>query len=445
MAMTLGSRLKHAWNVFRGVESTEYQYHGPGYSYRPDRPRLTRGNDRSIVTSVYNRIAMDVASVNVRHVRLDDDQRFLNEMKSGLNDCLSISANIDQTGRALLQDIALSMFDEGCVAIVPVETNSNPKTGSYDILSLRTGRIVEWYPRDVRVEVYNDIIGRKEEVVLPKDVVAIIENPFYAIMNEPNSTGRRLAQKLATLDGIDAQLNSNKLNMIIQLPYIIKTDARRAQAERRRKDVEDQLTRSQYGIAYTDGTEKIVQLNRPLDNNLLNQIQYFQELFFSQLGITQSILDGTADEKTMLNYQNRVVAPVLTAIVESMRRVFLTKTARSQGQSIEFFSDPFKLVPVSQIAEIADKFTRNCIMTSNEIRQTIGIKPSDDPQADKLVNSNISQPAETQQPGGPNGYEEEETVAGYTMTEISNMSPEELRALPREKQEEIRAYFLNQS
>lgn len=445
MAMTFGSRLKHAWNVFRGVESTAYTYHGPGSSYRPDRPRLTRGNDRSIVASVYNRIAMDVASVNVRHVRLDEDQRFLNEIKSGLNNCLSLSANIDQTGRALLQDIVLSMFDEGCVAVVPVETNSNPKTGSYDILSLRTGKIVEWYPRDVRVEVYNDIDGRKEEVVLPKDVVAIIENPFYAIMNEPSSTGRRLSQKLSTLDSIDSDFVSNKFNMIIQLPYIIKTDARRAQAERRMKDVEQQLAKSQFGMAYIDGTEKIVQLNRSLDNNLLSQVQYFQEQFFSQLGVTQAILDGTADEKTMLNYQNRVIAPILTAIVEAMRRVFLTKTARSQGQSIEFFSDPFKLVPVSQIAEIADKFTRNCIMTSNEIRQTIGIKPSDDPQADKLVNSNISQPAETQQPGGPEGVEEEETVAGYTITEISNMSPEELRALPEEEQEEIRAYFMNQS
>lgn len=442
--MTFGSRLKHAWNAFRGIES-EYQYHGPGYSYRPDRPRLTRGNDRSIVTAVYNRISMDVASVNVRHVRLDEDKRYLNEIKSGLNDCLSLSANIDQTGRAFLQDVVLSMFDEGAVAVVPVETNINPKTGSFDILSLRTGKVVEWYPEDIRVDVYNEKTGQREQIVLPKKVVAIVENPFYAIMNEPNSTGHRLAQKLATLDSIDTQISANKLDLIIQLPYIIKTDAKRKQAEQRRQDIENQLKGSQYGIAYADGTERITQLNRSVDNNLLSQVQYFTELFFSQLGITQAILDGTADEKTMLNYQNRVIAPILTAIVEAMRRTFLTKTARSQGQSIEFFSDPFKLVPVSQIAEIADKFTRNCIMTSNEIRQTIGIKPSDDPQADKLVNSNISQPAETQGPEGAGGAEEEEVVAGYTISEISNMSPEELRSLPEEEQEEIRAYFQNQA
>lgn len=397
MAMTFGSRLKHAWDAFRSKEST-YEYRGPGYSYRPDRPRLTRGNDRSIVTAVYNRIAMDVAAVNIRHVRLDENNRYVDEIRSGLNNCLSLSANVDQTARAFIQDVVLSMFDEGCIAIVPTKASANIRTnpGTYDVGELRTGKIVQWYPQHVRLEVYNDKEGRREEITLPKESVAIVENPFYSVMNEPSSTGRRLGRKLAVLDAIDDQIGANKLDLIIQLPYIVKTDARRKQAEQRRKDIEQQLAGSKYGIAYADGTERITQLNRSLDNNLMNQVEYFTQQFFAQLGITQEILAGTADEKTMLNYQNRTVGSILSAIAEAMKRTFLTKTARSQGQSIEYFIDPFKLVPVSQIADIADRFTRNEIMTSNEIRQIVGMSPSLDPTADELRNKNISQPG-----GGP--------------------------------------------
>ena len=396
--MTFGSRLKHAWNAFLNRDPTrDYVDTGVGYSYRPDRPRLTRGNERSIVTSVYNRIALDVAQLDIVHCKLDKDDRFDHIIKSSLNTCLTLNANIDQTGRALVQDIVMSMLDEGCVAIVPVDTTFDPEvTGSYDISSMRTGKILEWKPAHVKVRVYNDRTGNKEDIIVPKNTVSIIENPLYAVMNEPNSTMQRLIRKLNILDAIDEQSGSGKLDLIIQLPYTIKTDTRRQQAENRRKDIEMQLASSKFGIAYTDGTERITQLNRSVDNNLMKQIEYLTSMLYSQLGITQSILDGTADEQTMLNYYNRTVEPIISAIVDEMKRKFLTKTARSQQQTIKFFRDPFKLVPVNQTAEIADKFTRNEIMTSNEFRQVIGMKPSKDPKADQLINSNISQPAEEQ-------------------------------------------------
>lgn len=394
MEQTLGSRLRHAWNAFRNRDPTEqFKDIGAGYYYRPDRVRLTRGNERSIVTSIYNRIAIDVASIDIKHCRLDDNDRFVSEIDSNLNSCLTLEANIDQTARAFRQDIVMSMFDEGCVAIVPVDTTLNPnKTNSYDILSMRTGKILEWYPQHVKVRVYNEKTGKKEDITVPKSTVGIIENPLYSIINEPNSTMQRLIRKLSLLDITDEQTASGKLDLIIQLPYVIKTEARRQQAENRRKDIEMQLASSTYGIAYTDGTEHITQLNRSVENNLLKQIESLTSTLYSQLGITQAILDGTADEKTMLNYNNRTIEPIVSAIVDEMKRKFLTKTARSQKQTIMFFRDPFKLVPVNDIAEIADKFTRNEITTSNEIRQIIGLKPSDDPKADRLINSNIRQP-----------------------------------------------------
>ena len=376
-------------------DPTNYSNIGTGYTYRPDRVRFTRGNERSIVTSIYNRMALDVSAINIQHCKLDENDRFVSKVNSRLNECLNLEANCDQTGRAFIQDIVMSMLDEGCVAIVPIDTTFDPKiTGSYDILSMRTGKILEWYPDRIRVRVYNDKTGIKEEIVVPKKNVAIIENPLFAIINEPNSTMQRLIRKLNLLDYIDEQSGSGKLDLIIQLPYVIKSEARRQQAEMRRKDIETQLSGSTYGIAYTDGTERITQLNRPVENNLMKQIEYLTSMLYSQLGITQSILDGTADEQTMLNYYNRTIEPIISAIVDEMKRKFLTKTARTQMQSIMFFRDPFKLVPVNNIAEIADKFTRNEIMSSNEIRQIIGRKPSDDPKADKLVNSNISQPEE---------------------------------------------------
>ena len=398
MEVTFVSRLKHAWNAFLNKDpSSFYRDIGISHSYRPDRPRLTRGNERSIVTSVYNRIALDAAAINVQHVRLDENNRFLSVIESGLNGCLTVEANLDQTGRAFLQDVVMSMLDEGCVAIVPVDTTFNPEiTGSYDILSMRTGKILDWYPNHVRVRVYNEKTGLKEDIELPKKTVAIVENPLYAVINEPNSTMQRLVRKLNLLDVVDEQSSSGKLDLIIQLPYVIKTEARRQQAENRRKDIENQLAGSKYGIAYTDGTERITQLNRSVENNLMKQIEYLTSMLYSQLGITQSILDGTADDKTMLNYYNRTIEPILSAIVDEMKRKFLTKTARSQLQSISFFRDPFKLVPVNEISEIADKFTRNEIMTSNEIRQIIGMKPSDDPKADELRNKNINQPKDDQ-------------------------------------------------
>lgn len=394
MEQTLGSRLRHAWNAFRNRDPTEqFKDIGASYYYRPDRVRLTRGNERSIVTSIYNRIAIDVASIDIKHCRLDDNERFVSEIDSNLNSCLTLEANIDQTARAFRQDIVMSMFDEGCVAIVPVDTTLDPnKTNSYDILTMRTGKILEWYPQHVKVRVYNEKTGRKEDITVPKSTVGIIENPLYSIINEPNSTMQRLIRKLSLLDITDEQTASGKLDLIIQLPYVIKTEARRQQAENRRKDIEMQLASSKYGIAYTDGTERITQLNRSVENNLLKQIESLTSTLYSQLGITQAILDGTADEKTMLNYNNRTIEPIVSAIVDEMKRKFLTKTARSQKQTILFFRDPFKLVPVNDIAEIADKFTRNEITTSNEIRQIIGLKPSDDPKADQLINSNIRQP-----------------------------------------------------
>lgn len=398
MENSFTSRLKHAWNAFFNKDPTDYYKNvGTSYTYRPDRPRLTRGNERSIVTSVYNRIGLDASSVSIQHVRLDENNRFLSVIDSGLNNCLTVEANLDQTGRAFIQDIVMSMLDEGSVAIVPVDTTFNPEiTGSYDILSMRTGQILEWYPSHVKVRVYNEKTGRKEDIVVPKNTVGIVENPLYAVINEPNSTMQRLIRKLNLLDVVDEQSSSGKLDLIIQLPYVIKTEARRQQAENRRKDIENQLAGSKYGIAYTDGTERITQLNRSVENNLMKQIEYLTSMLYSQLGITQSILDGTADDKTMLNYYNRTIEPILSAIVDEMKRKFLTKTARSQLQSISFFRDPFKLVPVNEISEIADKFTRNEIMTSNEIRQIIGMKPSDDPKADELRNKNLSQPKDDQ-------------------------------------------------
>lgn len=397
MEIEFGSRLKHAWNAFFNRDPTDrYRDVGIGYSYRPDRVRFSRGNERSIVTSIYNRIAMDVASITIQHVRLDDDNRFTSVIDSGLNNCLTLEANLDQTSRAFIQDVVMSMFDEGCVAIVPVDTTDNPEiTGSYDINSMRTGQILEWYPRHIKARVYNDRTGQREDINVPKSTVAIVENPLYAVINEPNSTMQRLIRKLNLLDAIDEQSGSGKLDLIIQLPYVVKTEARRQQAEKRRKDIETQLSGSKYGIAYTDGTERITQLNRPVENNLMKQIEYLTSMLNSQLGITQAVMDGSADEKTMLNYNNRTIEPIISVIVDEMKRKFLTKTARSQKQSILFFRDPFKLVPVTDLAEIADKFTRNEIASSNEIRQVIGWKPSKDPKADELRNKNLSEPSES--------------------------------------------------
>ena len=396
MQLTIGTRLKHAWNAFTNRDPTyDYRSLGPGYSLRPDRPRLSRGKERSIITSIYNRIALDVASISIKHCRLDSNGRYIEEIQSSLNNCLNLEANIDQTGRAFIQDVVMSMLDEGCVAIVPVDTTIDPKvTESYDINTMRTGKIIDWYPAHVKVRLYNDRTGEKEDIILPKKQVAIIENPLYAVVNEPNSTMQRLIRKLKLLDVTDEQTASGKLDLIIQLPYVIKTEARRDQAEKRRKDIESQLAEGKYGIAYTDGTEKITQLNRSVENNLMKQSEYLTNMIYSQLGINQTVMDGTADEKTMLNYNNRTIEPIISAIVDGMKRTFLTKTARTQGQSIMYFKDPFKLVTVDNIAEIADKFTRNEIMTSNEVRQIVGMKPSSDPKADELVNSNISQPQE---------------------------------------------------
>lgn len=398
--MAFTDRLQHAWNAFLNRDPTyEFRDHGMISTYKPDRVRFTRGNERSIVTSVYNRIALDVSSIDINHAKLDENGRFKEVIQSGLNECLTLNANIDQTGKAFIQDVVMSMMDEGYVAIVPVDTTTNPTiTGSFDINSLRTGQIIEWRPEFVKVRLYNDRTGQKEDVLLPKKSVAIIENPLYAVINEPNSTMQRLIRKLNLLDVIDEQSGSGKLDLIIQLPYVIKSEARRQQAENRRKDIEMQLAGSKYGIAYTDGTEKITQLNRPAENNLMKQIEYLTSMLYSQLGITQSVLDGTADERTMLNYYNRTIEPIISAIIDEMKRKFLTKTARTQNQSIVYFRNPFKLVPINELAEISDKFTRNEIATSNEIRQIIGWKPSDDPGADELRNKNLNQKAEDVQP-----------------------------------------------
>lgn len=400
--MGIIDRARKAWSVFVNNRDPTQQYRdwGASYSVRPDRIKFTRGNERSIITAVFNRIANDIASLGIKHCRLDENGRYIEDINSGLNDCLNLEANIDQTGDAFIRDVVISMLDEGVTAIVPVDTTVDPKlTESYDILTMRVGKIREWFPKHVRVRLYNDKTGQKEDVLVPKSTVAIIENPFYAIMNEPSSTLTRLVRKLNLLDAIDEQSGAGKLDLIIQLPYVIKSEARKEQAEKRRKDIEMQLAGSKYGIAYTDGTERVTQLNRPLENNLLKQIEYLTEMLYSQLGITQSVLDGTADEQTMLNYTTKTLEPIITAIVNEMKRKFLSKTARTQGQSIMYFRDPFKLVPVNNIAEIADKFTRNEIMSKNEFRQIIGMKPSDDPKADQLINSNIAQAAnETQEP-----------------------------------------------
>jgi hypothetical protein len=431
MEMSFGSRLKHAWNAFTGNVQMNYRDLGMSYSYRADRPRLTRGNERSIVTSVYNRIALDVAALNFQHIRLDENGRFLSVIEDGLNNCLTLEANIDQTARSFIQDVVISMFDEGSVAIVPVDTTTDPNvSGSYDIQTMRVGQILDWYPQYIRVRLYNEQTGKKEDIVVPKSATAIIENPLYAVINEPNSTMQRLIRKLNLLDVIDEQSGSGKLDLIIQLPYVIKTEARRQQAENRRKDIENQLSGTKYGIAYTDGTERITQLNRSVNNNLMSQIEYLTSMLYSQLGITQSILDGTADEKTMLNYNNRTIEPIASAIVGEMKRKFLTKTARSQLQSISFFRDPFKLVPVNEIAEIADKFTRNEIMTSNEIRQVIGMKPSDDPRADELRNKNLSAPSEDKVPNSEvqlNDENEEASDLDGKISKQNRRSKEEIQ------------------
>ena len=405
------TRLKHAWNAFINNKDSTINYGvlGSSYYYRPDRQRFTGGNERTIVTSVYNRIALDVSAVDIKHVRIDENDRYKETINSGINSCFNTEANIDQTGRAFIQDIVMSMLDEGCVAIVPIDTTTSPvNSNTYDILSMRTGKILQWYPNHVQVRVYNEKTGNKEDIILPKSSVGIIENPLYAVINEPNSTMQRLIRKLSLLDAVDEQSGSGKLDLIIQLPYTIKTEARRKQAEMRRKEIEMQLTGSKYGIAYTDGTEHITQLNRPIENNLMKQIEYLTSMLYSQLGITQSILDGTADEKTMLNYYSRTIEPIISAIVDEMKRKFLTKTARSQGQSFLFFRDPFKLVPINDIANVADTFTRNEILSSNEIRQLIGIKPSSDPKADMLRNSNLNQADQevVQEEETPNEYDD---------------------------------------
>lgn len=413
MEMPIGARIKHAWNAFMNRDPTVYYKDiGPGYSYRPDRVQFSRGNERSIVTSVYNRIALDAAAISIEHVKLDGDGRYLSTIVSGLNNCLTLEANIDQASRAFIQDVVMSMLDEGSVAMVPVDTIGDPETtGSYDIKTMRTGKILDWYPAHVKVQVYNERTGKKKDIVLRKRNVGIVENPLYAVINEPNSTNQRLIRKLNLLDAIDNQSGSGKLDLIIQLPFAVRTETRRQQAELRRKEVENQLTGSKYGVAYTDGTERITQLNRPVTNNLMSQIEYLTNMLYSQLGITQSILDGTADEKTMLNYYNRTIEPIVSAIVDEMKRKFLTKTARSQSQSILFFRDPLKLVPVSELAEIADKLTRNEISTSNEMRQIMGWKPSTDPRADELRNKNLS---------APNGEDQALSVKEEMKEEIQN-------------------------
>ena len=434
MEYSLAARLKHAWNAFNGNRDPTYRRYdtGPGYSIRPDRPRFTRGNERSIITSVFNRIALDVADIKIQHCDLDENDRFISVRNSKLNNCLNLEANLDQTGRAFIQDVVMSMFDEGAVAIVPVDTTFDPRiSGSFDILSMRTGKIVEWFPQHVKVKVYNETTGRKEDVILPKRSVCIIENPLYAVVNEPNSTLQRLIRKLNLLDTIDEQSGSGKLDLIIQLPYIIKTNARREQAEQRRKDIETQLSGSKYGIAYTDGTERITQLNRPVENNLMKQIEYLTSMLYSQLGITQTILDGTADEKTMLNYYNRTIEPIVAAIVDGMKRTFLSKTARTQRQSIVYFRDPFKLVPINTLAETADKLTRNEIMTKNEFRQVLGMKPSSDPKADQLVNSNISQPqSQLQTPNAITNTEANIETGSKTGTEVPKSEPKSIMDIP---------------
>lgn len=413
---TLRKRIKNAWNVFTSRDPTEqpvFHDYGISYGYRPDRIRLTRGNERSIVNAVYNRIAIDVASIDVKHVKTDENDVFIEEIYSFLNDVLQTEANIDQTGRNLMIDAVISLLDEGVIAIVPVDIDEDEETDSFDVLSLRVAKIIQWYPEHVKVRVYNEKTGYKQDIVMNKRSVCVVENPFYSVMNEPNSTLQRLIRKLNLLDAIDEQTGSGKLDIIIQLPYVIKTEARKKQAEDRRKDIEAQLAGSKYGIAYTDGTERITQLNRPAENNLLTQIEYLTSMLYSQLGITEEVLNGTADEKTMLNYYNRTIEPIMSAIVDEMKRKLLTWNARKEGQSIKFFRNPFKLVPVTEMAEIADKFGRNEILTPNEIRGIVGFKPSDDPQANELRNRNISQSnEEIEMEKGINGKEETKVNEG---------------------------------
>lgn len=413
MEISVGSRLKHAWNAFlNNRDPTVHHNHGASHSTRPDRPRLSRGNERSIITSIFNRIALDVSAITIQHCQLDKDGRYIESIESGLNTCLNLEANIDQTGRALIQDTVMSVLDDGCIAMVPVDMDIDPKNPeNVEILSMRVGKITEWFPDAVRINLYNERTAQREDVILKKRQVAIIENPLYAVVNEPNSTIRRLVRKLNLLDAIDEQSGSGKLDLIIQLPYVTKTETRRQQAEKRMQDIKEQL-KGPYGIAYTDGTERITQLNRPVENNLMKQIEYLMSMLHSQLGITQGVMDGTADEKTMLNYYSRTTEPIVAAIVDEMKRKFLSKTARSQRQSILYFKDPFKLVPVNDLAEIADKFTRNEIMTSNEIRQIIGLKPSKDPKADQLINSNLNQPESKNAPAETESIKEGENQNG---------------------------------
>ncbi len=409
MEMNIGSRLKHAWNAFLNRDPPGSRYYGGGYSYRPDRMRFSRGSERTIINAIYNRIALDAASITINHVKLDENNRFDSIIDSGLNYCLNTEANADQTGRGLIQDIVMTFLEEGVAAVVPEKTNFDPRySNSYEIYSMRVGVPVEWYPNHVRVRLFNELTGQKEEITFPKKMVALIENPFYAVMNAPNSTMQQLVRKLALLDVVDEQAGSGKLDMIIQLPYVIKSPARREQAEQRRAEIEKQLSGSKYGIAYTDGTERIVQLNRSLENNILKSIEYLTNMVYSQLGVTQEILNGTADEKTMNNYMNRIIEPVVSAIADEFKRKFLTKTARTQGQSIMFFRDPFRLAPVSMIAEMADKFTRNEIMTPNEFRQVIGMKPSKDPKSDQLANRNIASADEGMPMLGEETYADEQ-------------------------------------
>lgn len=411
MANTFGARLKNAWSAFRNkddnYEIMNSKYYGSVTSYRPDRVRLNYSNERSIVNSIFNRLAVDVSQIDIRHINTDEDGRYESERASYLNDCFKVEANIDQTGRQLIQDICISMFDEGVIAVVPTDATDDPRfTDSYDIGELRTGRIVSWQPQHVKVRLYNEHTGQREDKFFPKKMVAIIENPFYSIMNEPNSTLKRLIRKLNLLDAIDEQSGSGKLDLIIQLPYVIKSEARRQQAEVRRKDIEQQLAGSKYGIAYTDGTERITQLNRPAENNLQKQIEYLTELLYSQLGITKGIMEGTASEQELENYYARTIEPILAAIVDEFNRKWLTKTARTQGQAIRYFRDPFKLIPASKIAEMADKFTRNEILSSNEFRGIIGYKPSDDPAADELRNANLNRSGDNPAPGLPDKQSE---------------------------------------
>lgn len=408
MPETFITRFKHAWNAFMNRDPTRFDYeYGSGYSIRPDRVHLRGGNERTIVNSIITRIAIDAASTTIQHVRLDENGRFLEVIDSGLNNCLNVRANIDQTGRSFLQDMVQSMCDEGCVAVVPVDTDINPaKTDSYEIRSMRVGKIVQWYPNDIRVRLYNDRTGEKQEITVPKRTTAIIENPFYSIMNEPNSTMRRLNRKLSLLDITDEQTASGKLDLIIQLPYLVKSEARKKQANERRKEIEEQLTGSRYGIAYTDGTEHITQLNRSIENNLMNQVDYLTSMLYSQLGLTKGVLEGTASEEELTNYYNRTIEPIVSTIVNEFNTKFLTKTARTQKQTIYYFRDPFRLVPVAKLAEIADKFTRNEIMSSNEFRQIIGMKASGDPRADELRNKNMPMQEESAMPADE-GYDEE--------------------------------------